>query len=413
MNILYIAQSCNPYNGSEDQIGWSTPWENAKNDQIYVVTRSDLRKPIEKFLSCHEKRNIHFYYVDIPSAFKKVFKGFLFSGRLLAWNNKAYSLAKRICEENDIDIIHQVSPVEYRSIGPYGKIENTKFVCGPIAGGQFIPNELYSYVKGKNRLIENIRKTINYIFRYYLNMIGRYNSCDYVLFANNETRQFLGEKKFIGKSSIFCDVGISENSIDFNASNRLEMKRQSSIDEPIHFLVAGRLICIKGIDFLFDALEQLPKSMNYKCRIVGDGDLIEHVKVRANQLVLKDKIEVLGRLPYEEMDTQYDWADVLLFPSFREACGTVIIEALSRAVPVVAMKRFGAAVILNSENSWMYTGNSKHEYINNLKCAISDCINNREAVLDKSYNAFQDAQKHTWDKKVAYYKDIYNNLLEK
>ena len=96
MNILYIAYSCNPFAGSEDKIGWCVPYESSKTNKVYVITKEEQREPVEKYLQSHPLENIKFYYVDIPNSYKKIFKGFMYSGRLNVWNKRVLPLAKKI-----------------------------------------------------------------------------------------------------------------------------------------------------------------------------------------------------------------------------------------------------------------------------------------------------------------------------
>lgn len=111
MNILYIAYSCNPFAGSEDKIGWCVPYESSKTNKVYVITKEEQREPVEKYLQSHPLENIKFYYVDIPNSYKKIFKGFMYSGRLNVWNRRVLPLAKKICADQQIDVIHQIKMV--------------------------------------------------------------------------------------------------------------------------------------------------------------------------------------------------------------------------------------------------------------------------------------------------------------
>ena len=110
MNILYIAYSCNPFAGSEDKIGWCVPYESSKTNKVYVITKEEQREPVEKYLQSHPLENIKFYYVDIPNFYKKIFKGFMYSGRLNVWNRRVLPLAKKISADQKIDVIHQITP---------------------------------------------------------------------------------------------------------------------------------------------------------------------------------------------------------------------------------------------------------------------------------------------------------------
>ena len=111
MKILYIAYSCNPYAGSEDKIGWNIPYAASQNHEVWVITKEEQREPVERFLTQTPVSNLHFFYTDIPAIYKKMYKGAFYSGRLNVWNKRAFPLAKSLCEENNIQVIHQINPI--------------------------------------------------------------------------------------------------------------------------------------------------------------------------------------------------------------------------------------------------------------------------------------------------------------
>lgn len=191
MNILYIAYSCEPNSGSEDKIGWNVPIKSAETNNVYVITKEEHREAIGRYLKENPVSNIHFAFVDIPIIYKKLFKGFLYSGRLNIWNRRAYPVAKKICRSKEVDVIHQITPIEFRSIGDYGKIPGIKFVCGPLGGGESLPDGLKDYAKG-HILVENFRSFINKWYRFKFKITGKLKRCDYIMYANQETFDFLG-----------------------------------------------------------------------------------------------------------------------------------------------------------------------------------------------------------------------------
>jgi hypothetical protein len=213
MNILYIAYSCCPYAGSEDKIGWNVPLECAKSNKVFVITKEEHRESINKYLAEHELKNIQFYFVDIPNIYKKVCKGFLYSGRLNRWHKNVLPIAKQICKEKHIDIIHQITPIEFRAIGNYYKIKNIKFVCGPLGGGESIPTGLSSYAKG-HKMVELVRTAVNNYCRLKLRLSGKLKKCDYIMFANYETRDYLiGGGILIDDYCLCFDNGLCKDEI--------------------------------------------------------------------------------------------------------------------------------------------------------------------------------------------------------
>lgn len=403
MNILYIAYSCNPFAGSEDKIGWSVPYESSKTNKVYVITKEEQREPVERYLQCYQLENIEFYYVDIPNFYKKIFKGFMYSGRLNVWNKRALPLAKKICADNKVDIIHQITPIEFRAIGDYGKIADVKFVCGPLGGGESLPNGLRDYAR-KHKIIEVIRSGINRWYRFKMRATGKQKSCDYIMFANKETQEFLADG--------INDVRETEVAVDINDIK--DTCHEKSKNKECIFLVAGRMIYRKGVDFLFDALVRIPQETRYQVRIVGDGPELEHLCKRCeDNLNLANHVHCMGSILYMEMEKEYASANVFIMPSIRETTGTVLLEAMSKGIPVITINKFGGATLFDENTGWLYDGNTKEEYIENLEKAILECIANPNEVARRGKNAIKKAEKYTWQEKNKKYQKIYEKLLKK
>ena len=100
-------------------------------------------------------------------------------------------------------------------------------------------------------------------------------------------------------------------------------------------------------------------------------------------------------------------------PSIRETTGTVLLEAMSKGIPVITINKFGGATLFDKDTGWLYEGNTKEEYIENLKKAILECIANPDEVTRRGKNARKKAEKYTWQEKNKKYQEVYKNLLKK
>lgn len=406
MNILYIAYSCNPYQGSEDKIGWQIPWESSRWNQVYVITKEEQRPFVERYLKEHPRKNLHFFYVDIPSLFKKIYKGFFYSGRLNIWHRHALPVAKKICKENDISIIHQITPIEFRAIGNYGSIPGVKFVCGPVGGGEFVPEGLRCYLNG-HRTVEFIRKAANMWSKYIAGTAAGLSHCDAVLFANRETKVFLCSEKAGEEYAVMPEIAIESEGMSDQTPNG------SCTEKKCTFLIAGRMIYRKGHAFLVDALAGLPDHLEYECRIVGNGPEADSLHRRCmNSPYLSEHIVFKGNVPYEQMQQEYADADVLIMPSIRETTGTVLLEAMSHGLPVITINRFGAQNIVDDSTGWVFDGSSKESFLENLRLALIACISQPEEILRRGANARLRANDFTWEKKVRIYQGIYDKLCD-
>ena len=404
MNILYIAYSCSPNHGSEDRIGWKIPVTSSKSNKVYVITKEEHRKVIGDYLSENNDLDIKFYYVDIPKIYKKLYKGALYAGRLNIWQKRAEKLAKEICENEKIDVIHQVTPVEFRSIGDYGSVPDIKFVCGPVGGGEYIPKGLKCYAK--NYILEEaLRLVANKFSRFALSKKGAFSRIDAIMYANEETKDYL--KKVVNKKSSYHEC-VTEIGID---NNEITKKDDFSVKNKPTFIVAGRLVYRKGIELLLDALSKLDDTLDYECHIVGNGPQFSKLNSKCEKLGLSKKVFFKGRIPFDKMSELYENADALILPSIRETTGSVILEAMSKGLAVITINKYGGAVLVNEQNGYLYGGESKAEYINNLKNTIENCIKNPDELMKKKENALVYCKKYEWNKKISNFNAIYNQII--
>lgn len=100
----------------------------------------------------------------------------------------------------------------------------------------------------------------------------------------------------------------------------------------------GRLEAYKGVLVLVDALARLP---GVQLRMVGEGPVRDEVERRAEQLGVRDRIELVGFVDQDGLGEVYRSADVVAVPSvpnprWTEQFGRVAVEAMAAGAPVVA-----------------------------------------------------------------------------
>jgi glycosyltransferase involved in cell wall biosynthesis len=105
------------------------------------------------------------------------------------------------------------------------------------------------------------------------------------------------------------------------------------------FAAVGRLIAERGIDLLLDALGAT--QGDWRLRIVGTGPVHETLEQQAQGLGLSARIEWLGALPREQLQTFWPEVDVLVAPSrstpeWVEPSGAVVLQAMAHGIaPIV------------------------------------------------------------------------------
>ena len=106
----------------------------------------------------------------------------------------------------------------------------------------------------------------------------------------------------------------------------------------------GRLISYKGFDVLLEAARRLPDD--WVVLIGGTGPLERELRGMIERLGLAGKVELLGRIPQEEMSAHYLFCRVFCLPSVTRAemYGMVQLEAMASGRPVVSTRIEGSGV---------------------------------------------------------------------
>ena len=138
-------------------------------------------------------------------------------------------------------------------------------------------------------------------------------------------------------------------------------------------LFVGRLVEIKGVTYLIEAMKDLDAVLV----IVGDGPLRENLEKQANEC--RDKIIFLGAKTHDELRTIYASSDVFVMPSIttedgaKEGFGLVILEAMASGLAVVASNSGGIPKIIQDGVNGLLCEEKNIEDIRNaLKICIQD-----------------------------------------
>lgn len=107
-------------------------------------------------------------------------------------------------------------------------------------------------------------------------------------------------------------------------------------------LAVGRMVPEKGFSTLIDALALTRPST--RLLLLGDGPQRPALEAQAAELGVRDRIEFRGYVP--EPWPAYREAKMLALPSWTEAFGNVLVEALGHGLPVVATRCGGPEEVL-------------------------------------------------------------------
>jgi len=107
-------------------------------------------------------------------------------------------------------------------------------------------------------------------------------------------------------------------------------------------LFVGRLVAVKGVRLLIEAVGQLRRSHpDLKLTIVGDGSERAALEALTSELGLTDLVTFAGYRPQHAVADILRDTDMLVLPSFAEGVPIVLMEAMASRLPVIASQVAG------------------------------------------------------------------------
>jgi glycosyltransferase involved in cell wall biosynthesis len=155
----------------------------------------------------------------------------------------------------------------------------------------------------------------------------------------------------------------------------------------LHVLYVGTVQLRKGIQYFLEAAESIgPGKMVFRC--VGPVDVSDDATRR-----LAGVMDLAGPVPRAVMQSEYDWADVLVLPSLSEGSANVCLEAMACGLPVITTLQAGSAV-RDGKDGYIVPIRDGKAVADRLAVLASD-----RALLDElAENASGRALEFTWEK---------------
>ena len=342
-------------------------------------------------------------------------------------------LAKKIVQQQQIDIIHQpilVSPKEPSMMFHMG----VPVVIGPMNGGMKYPPAF----RHRESKFVNLSVVIGRLFANLFNtLIPGKRQATTLLIANQRTKEAL-------PSGIGGKVmEIVENGVDLSIwkpkspdlSWGLENKLREEIEtrQPIRFVFVGRLVNWKAVDLLLLAFKRVWSQMPVELEIIGDGDERTALEALAQELglielqktasVTKDlsnepetqaAINFTGFLSQTDCAQRLQHADVMVLPSLYECGGAVVLEAMTMGIPVIATNWGGPADYLDESCGILVEPTTRDSFISGLTTAMLKMAKSpelrqamgkagRQRVLDR----------FDWEVKVDTMLEIYQDAIDR
>jgi len=297
-------------------------------------------------------------------------------------------LKKRISEDLSICLIYQMTPMSVRYPSPAVGL-GIPFVIGPVGGSvPDLPAFRAEVMSTQGQWYMRLRDLDGWRLRNDPLLTQTFREAAKILVTSPHLYGMLGPDLH-PKIEIFVEHGLDD----------IHPQTVKNGDT-LRLLYVGRVVRTKGLRDAVRALALLPDSVEYTVDVVGDGPDLPAVKAEARELGLEKHIRFHGRLPRSEIDSFYSQADLFVFPSFREAAGGVIIEAMSFGVPQLCANFGGPAGIVTDKTGILVNAVSPRKFAEEIAKAICMLAKDRQLLRRLSEGSLLEArQQYHWRKR--------------
>ena len=405
MKVLINAYTCSPYRGSEHAVGWNYIKGLSISHELYVITESKSYKDICKYKNDHpdELKNCQFFSIEKkrhkllrkiwPPSYYWFYK---------EWQKKALHLAKKLDEKVDFDLIHQLTMVGFREPGFLYELKKN-IVWGPIGGMHVSPWKMLPYIGLYGCIYYGMRNLLNIVDMHLKRRPAKMARYCRTLIAATQDAHDAAKTLWNRESIIIPEAGMLDGSLCSNVQIHPRGNK-------LKIAWSGNHTPAKALNFLIDALTLCKNKDDVELHILGDGVYSQRWKKLAEKYNVEKNVVWHGRKPRNEALDIMKGCDLFCITSLADLTSTVLLEALSCALPVISFDLFGFSNVITSSCGIKIKVSSKEETEKKLALAIDYIFENESVRLQLSNGALKRAQDFLWTKKIQMVNEIYHKI---
>lgn len=343
MKLLISAYACAPHHGSEQAVGWNWTTEAHRlGHQVWALASPVHRAGVLAASAADpELAGINWTFPEVAGwplrpgiepTWERTYN--------LLWQRAALRHARALHGTIGFDAVHHLTWCGIRAPTFLGSL-GAPLIIGPIGGGETSPPSLRDAFSLKGKVTELIRDVSNATINVNPLVRGGLTRASVIFVKTPETRGLL-TPAMQRKSRTFVEVSLRREQIGTPRGPRQGASK---------LLYAGRLLYWKGVHIAIRAFAELLRRMpDARLTIVGKGPEKDRLRAEAAALRIADKIDFIAWLPQPRLFELYESHDLFVFPSLHDSGGTVVVEALSRGLPVMCLDLGGPRQIVTPES---------------------------------------------------------------
>jgi len=415
LRILLVAYQCGSGEGSVSQIGWEWFERLAKRVKVTLVThvrntkailRSGLPAPDAEVIYVNTEAFAGPLYRTASLLFPRSQHAvFLISSLdFYYFDRKAVRILSKMQKlGHHWDLVHMVTPVSPVAIPSLHRL-GMPVILGPWNGGLESPTTFPEFMKQDSAWMYPVRHLGN-LFEW---INGGLAGSARILTATLST-----DRAIPSNHRSKC-VRVLENGVDLSLFEATAWPSAPSRKDLLRILFVGRLLPMKGVPMLLEALKVLSSSTPCDLTIIGDGPERALLEKQTEELGLRANVHFLGARPLSEVSAAMRDAHVFCLPSVRESGGAVLLEAMAAARPVVAIKYGGPAEVVTDEVGRAIEPVGREYVVKELLATFQEIVKHPDSWRRKGVAGRRRAESEFgWEAKVNRTMELYARLVNR
>ena len=412
--VVVNVYACCPGMGSELGIGWNWCVELARHCELHIITESEFREKIEAAVTTLEQgRNMHFHYLPVTERVRRMCWNqgdWRFYHYYKQWQKKAANLAREICRQEKIDILHQLNMQGFREPGYLWQVSqetDIPFVWGPIGGLKQFP---MAYAKDGSWKMCMFFRVKNLLNRWQLKHDRRVDKAmrqaSLLIASIPDSYKAIKETKGL-EPVIIPDTG----SLPVDTANEEQLRFQH---DTMTIVWAGKFDFRKRLDLAIKAVAETGiRQIRLKVFGSGNSQQTTEAKALADRLHVTDSIEWMGNCPNATVKAAMQQADLFLFTSVNEETSTVVMEAVGCRLPVLCFDCCGMSAVVTEDVGVKIPLTTPQQSVKDFARQITFFFRHRDTLATMSANCRKRAEELSWENKARQMARMYNDVVIK
>ena len=415
IQVLISAYACNPYQGSEEGVGWGWVQMISEIANPTVLVAAYHQEDIERYLTGNpdKMQNVSFHFVPHklwhyhPTTIWRRIEGSILKPIMnlayTLWLGDAYRLAKELHAEQPFELAHQLTYVGFRFPGCLWRL-GIPFVWGPIGGLENMPWRFLPILGWRGAVYYAGRNLVNAMQRLFLRSVRKalWAAGDGVIAATSGINREL--QRWYGRcGTVIAEVGPP---VDIQGA-----PRNRELGEPLRLIWSGQHLPGKALPLLLRALPKLPKETDWQLIVLGGGPMTSAWRQEARGLGIESRCHWLGQLPREQALARMREGHLFVITSLKDLTSTVLLEAMALGLPVIAPNHCGFADVLTESSGILLPIASPTQFMTDLAHAIHTLTADELRRRRLAMGAIMRSREFDWSRKAQKLREIYERLL--